>query len=233
MAPSSTTTHTQTASGPESSRSPVTSPTERSFNKKRSSYQSDPRKPSSTTSASYENGNNNEEYYEEDDVDLRRSSSSSNSTRGRRSHQRDIPISPPSVGSDDDYYQNDEVRETRAENVLGNWHYAPLLIAIVPPLGALLGGGADAWSDAILLIIASFYLYQLLKGELINHTATYLHCMLTRIFTYDQSVPHDIYHTVRLPLNSSMIACKAHYFLCICRRVLDGFSTAMPMLMQW
>ncbi|CEH11806.1 hypothetical protein CBOM_07201 [Ceraceosorus bombacis] len=60
-----------------------------------------------------------------------------------------------------------------ATSALGGWHYAPLLIALIPPAGALLGGKADAWSDAVLLILSAFWLYQFLR------------------------VPHDIYHAAR------------------------------------
>jgi hypothetical protein len=146
-------------SAAESARSPVTSPTERTAR----------RPPRSKSGPTYEE-DEDLEYDDEDDDDEyahRRSSSSSQSqsNRGGRKRSASIPLSPPSVGSDDEYYQGERPIEVKSENVLGNWHFAPLLIAIVPPLGAVLGGGADAWSDAILLVIASFYLYQLLKGE--------------------------------------------------------------------
>lgn len=150
---------------PETSRSQVTSPTEKLSRRKQGASQEGRRTNSNPTFV--EDQDDILEYEEEaDEYDARRSSSSSQSNRGRK-RSASIPMSPPSVGSDDDYYQ-DDAREIRAENVLGNWHFAPLLIAIVPPLGAVLGGGADAWSDAILLVIASFYLYQLLKGETPN-----------------------------------------------------------------
>jgi hypothetical protein len=51
-----------------------------------------------------------------------------------------------------------------AEAALGGWHYAPLFVALAPAAGALFGGRADAWSDAILLLLAAFWLYQFLKG---------------------------------------------------------------------
>lgn len=139
----------------ENARSPLATPTESSSRKSKSSK-------SGPTFQDDEDLEYDDE--EDDETEQRRSSGSSQSTRGRK-RSSSIPLSPPSVGSDDDYYQDDRSRGNKGENVLGNWHFAPLLIAIVPPLGAVLGGGADAWSDAILLVIASFYLYQLLKGE--------------------------------------------------------------------
>lgn len=158
---SSTSSRISSHTAPETSRLQASSPIDRPSRKRQSSNQEARR---------FSNNNPNfvdeEEKileYEDEEYDVKRPSSSQ-SNRGGRKRSAIIPISPPSVGSDDDYYQ-DDAREIRAENVLGNWHFAPLLIAIVPPLGAVLGGGADAWSDAILLVIASFYLYQLLKGE--------------------------------------------------------------------
>lgn len=63
--------------------------------------------------------------------------------------------------------------EEAAGAALGGWHYAPLLIALAPAMASLLGGRADAWSDAILLLLASFWLYQFLK------------------------IPHEIYRAAR------------------------------------
>lgn len=106
---------------------------------------------------------------EEDEDGLGRSSLSSHPSRTKE-RKASIPLSPPTL-EEDSFYEEDDPQ--KPENVLGNWHFAPLLIAILPPLGAVIGGQADAWSDAILLLLASFWLYQFLK------------------------VPHDIYHAAR------------------------------------
>ena len=154
----------QSSNGPETSRSPLTSPTERAPRRrpaKSSAPVSEPRR-SGTLPAAFEDDELIDYVDDDEDMDARRSSFSSQSARDRRASS--IPLSPPSVGSYDGHYQDDDGREMRVDNVLGHWHFAPLLIAIVPPLGAVVGGKADAWSDAILLFIASFYLYQLLKG---------------------------------------------------------------------
>lgn len=102
-----------------------------------------------------------------DDEELR------HSARPTRRRSSSIPMAPPSLGTQEDEYDdndddNDEYgnpRVIKPENILGGWHFAPLLIAVIPPLGALMGGRADAWSDAILLVLASFWLYQFLKGK--------------------------------------------------------------------
>jgi hypothetical protein len=165
----------------EKVQSPLTSPTERMSSRKRDSNRSSSQSTSNDSQQRRSRVDEDdsidfvgEEEYDEDEEygNNSRRSTQSQSFRDRK-RSSSMPMSPPSVGSDDDYYQNESEREIRSENVLGRWHFAPLLVALVPPLGAVLGGGADAWSDAILLFIASFYLYQLLK------------------------VPHDIYHSAR------------------------------------
>lgn len=99
-----------------------------------------------------------------------RTRSSSSSHGGQQKERRtSMPHAPP-VEEDSFYEEEDPLKP---ENVLGHWHFAPLLIAVLPPVGAVLGGHADAWSDAILLILASFWLYQFLR------------------------VPHDMYHAAR------------------------------------
>ncbi|KAH8927071.1 hypothetical protein BT69DRAFT_1347593 [Atractiella rhizophila] len=43
-------------------------------------------------------------------------------------------------------------------------HYLPLLIAFIPPLGSLLGGGrSDSWSDALVLVLVGFWMVQIVK----------------------------------------------------------------------
>ncbi|UZJ56342.1 hypothetical protein CBS101457_005662 [Exobasidium rhododendri] len=156
-------------------RSPLNSPLERSSRGRASKKPQDgDYRRGSESNPSFEDDESIDYVEEEEDNDApaRTPAYSSRSNRDRR-QSRSIPLSPPSIGSDDDHYHQGDMPQIRSENILGNWHFAPLLIALVPPLGAVLGGGADAWSDAILLVVASFYLYQLLK------------------------VPHDMYHAAR------------------------------------
>lgn len=72
-----------------------------------------------------------------------------------------VPQAPPSFTEEE--MAEFEAAQKAASEGLGGWHYAPLGVALAPPLGALLGGHSDAWSDAILLILASFWLYQFLR----------------------------------------------------------------------
>ncbi|GAC94829.1 thioredoxin [Pseudozyma hubeiensis SY62] len=72
-----------------------------------------------------------------------------------------VPQAPPSMTEEEQ--AEFEAAQKAAADTLGGWHYAPLAVALAPPLGALLGGHSDAWSDAILLILASFWLYQFLR----------------------------------------------------------------------
>ncbi|SPO31062.1 related to TRX2 - thioredoxin II [Ustilago trichophora] len=71
------------------------------------------------------------------------------------------PQAPPSMTEEET--AEFEAAQNAARETFGGWHYAPLGVALAPPLGALLGGHSDAWSDAILLILASFWLYQFLR----------------------------------------------------------------------
>jgi len=45
----------------------------------------------------------------------------------------------------------------------GPLHYLPLIVAVVPPLGAVLHGRAEAWTDALILLLVAFYLYQVVR----------------------------------------------------------------------
>lgn len=101
---------------------------------------------------------------------LRRTSSSSSSYGATKERRNSIPRAPPTLDDDPSFDQDglsggEDDDFDQPENVLGGWHFAPLLIAVVPPIGAVLGGHSDAWSDAILLVLASFWLYQFLKGR--------------------------------------------------------------------
>ena len=68
---------------------------------------------------------------------------------------------PPSLTEEEEKVF--QVAQNAARDAFRGWHYAPLGVALAPPLGALVGGHSDAWSDAILLILASFWLYQFLR----------------------------------------------------------------------
>jgi len=43
------------------------------------------------------------------------------------------------------------------------WHHLPLALVALPPLLSIIHGRAENWSDAILLLLVAFYLYQLVK----------------------------------------------------------------------
>ncbi|GAA6018831.1 hypothetical protein JCM10207_000255 [Rhodosporidiobolus poonsookiae] len=42
-------------------------------------------------------------------------------------------------------------------------HPVPLILVALPPLGAIIHGRAENWSDAVILLLICFYLYQLIK----------------------------------------------------------------------
>jgi len=77
---------------------------------------------------------------------------------------KDVPFAPPSIDYAADETEFDHQRTAAAaESAFGGWHWAPLVIALAPPIGTLLGGHADAWSDAILLLLGTFWLYQWMR----------------------------------------------------------------------
>lgn len=67
------------------------------------------------------------------------------------------PLAPPTYASAEDELDEHLAARVSGESALGGWHYAPLLVGIGPPLGAILGGKVDHWSDAILLLLSSFW----------------------------------------------------------------------------
>jgi hypothetical protein len=44
-------------------------------------------------------------------------------------------------------------------------HHLPLVLVAIPSLGAILHGRAENWSDAIVLALVVFYLYNLIKSK--------------------------------------------------------------------
>lgn len=70
------------------------------------------------------------------------------------------PMGPPRFTPKD---EAELLADQVADNILGGWHYAPLIIALAPPIGAVLGGKAEHWSNALLVLLGSFWLYQFLR----------------------------------------------------------------------
>ncbi|KAE8217663.1 hypothetical protein CF319_g8298 [Tilletia indica] len=79
--------------------------------------------------------------------------------------EKEIPFAPPGLDYDADEAEHAQQRAAAAaaQSAFGGWHWAPLVIALAPPIGTLLGGHADAWSDAILLLLGTFWLYQWMR----------------------------------------------------------------------
>lgn len=68
------------------------------------------------------------------------------------------PVAPPHLGpAHEEVTEADFLAEAISEYKFGGWHYAPLVVALVPPLGAIIGGRADAWTDALLLLFGAFW----------------------------------------------------------------------------
>ncbi len=72
------------------------------------------------------------------------------------------PFAPPRFTPRDEEEFEAEAAAHETSSFAG-WHFAPLAVALAPPLGAVLGGKAEHWSNAILLFLCSFWLYQFLR----------------------------------------------------------------------
>jgi len=66
---------------------------------------------------------------------------------GSPKRTRSFARSPPSASQADDDEQ---------QSSFGGFHYIPLIFALVPPLGAIIHGRAEAWTDSLMLLVISF-----------------------------------------------------------------------------
>ena len=69
-----------------------------------------------------------------------------------KSNNTEIPTSPP------------EMRDPTTDSFSSHAYSWPIAFAVVPPMGALIYGKSDVWSDFLLLLLIAFYLYNIIKG---------------------------------------------------------------------
>ncbi|KAK9899799.1 hypothetical protein P389DRAFT_4196 [Cystobasidium minutum MCA 4210] len=94
---------------------------------------------------------------EEDEID---GSPPSMMRRGRtRARSNSSNTAPRSTTTND----GDDEDDYHEESFSGPLHYLPLIVAVVPPLGAVLHGRAEAWTDFLILLLVAFYLYQIVR----------------------------------------------------------------------
>ncbi|KAK4058414.1 hypothetical protein OIO90_000572 [Microbotryomycetes sp. JL221] len=72
------------------------------------------------------------------------------------------PLQPPRAP--DLYHTDEEWRVQHSAEQRGSLHNLPLILVALPPLGAIIHGRAENWSDALILIMCCFYLYHLIKA---------------------------------------------------------------------
>uniref|UniRef100_A0A1D1XN81 Uncharacterized protein n=1 Tax=Anthurium amnicola TaxID=1678845 RepID=A0A1D1XN81_9ARAE len=68
-----------------------------------------------------------------------------------RSNNQEMPTSPP------------EMRDPTTDSFSSHAYSWPIAFAVVPPMGALIYGKSDVWSDFLLLLLIAFYLYNIIK----------------------------------------------------------------------
>ncbi|BGP14274.1 hypothetical protein JCM10213_005834 [Rhodosporidiobolus nylandii] len=78
-----------------------------------------------------------------------------------REDRRRAKLQPP---KDPELFDTEEEWQAHHdEEKTSGWHHLPLVLVALPPLGAIIHGRAENWSDAIILLLVCFYLYQLIK----------------------------------------------------------------------
>ena len=70
-----------------------------------------------------------------------------------KSDNREIPTGPPEM-----------MRDPTTDSFSSHAYSWPIAFAVVPPMGALIYGKSDVWSDFLLLLLIAFYLYNIIKG---------------------------------------------------------------------
>ncbi|GAA5949791.1 hypothetical protein JCM21900_004201 [Sporobolomyces salmonicolor] len=106
-----------------------------------------PARPSTRSRASG-NGRRHSDAWEEEEEEL---------VGARMTAKLQPPKDPDLFDTEDAWRQHHELEKT------SGWHHVPLILVALPPLGAIIHGRAENWSDAIILILICFYLYQLIK----------------------------------------------------------------------
>ncbi|GAA5834876.1 hypothetical protein JCM9279_007134 [Rhodotorula babjevae] len=90
--------------------------------------------------------------------------------------QRPRSVQPP---KDDELFDTDEAFQAHADaERASGWHHLPLFLVGLPSLGAVVHGRAEHWSDAIILALVVFYLYQLIKVPWELYYASYARYVL-------------------------------------------------------
>ncbi|GAA5838427.1 hypothetical protein JCM11251_004935 [Rhodosporidiobolus azoricus] len=79
-----------------------------------------------------------------------------------KEERRKAKMFPPSA-KDVLFETEEEWQEHHDKEATSGWHHLPLVLVALPPLGAIVHGRAENWSDPIILLLICFYLYQLIK----------------------------------------------------------------------
>lgn len=84
----------------------------------------------------------------------------------QKTHSTSSASSTSSSNSGHHHSQGDRQRAAaEAHDNSGGIHSWPILFAIIPPLGALVFGKSDIWSDVLTLALIAFFLYNIIKGK--------------------------------------------------------------------
>jgi len=110
---------------------------------------------SSTNSASFTTTNGNGTF----------SSTSQNHRHERKTYRPSPATSSPAERDYATGPPTEILRDPTSEAFSTHAYSWPIVFAVIPPMGALVYGKSDVWSDFLLLLLIAFYLYNIIKGK--------------------------------------------------------------------
>ncbi|GEM12648.1 hypothetical protein Rt10032_c23g6665 [Rhodotorula toruloides] len=139
--------------------------------------------------------------------------------RGGKGVALEPPRDPDLFLSDDDFHEHLEAEKT------SGWHHLPLILVALPPLGAVVHGRAENWSDAIVLALVVFYLYQLIKVPWDLYYASYTRTVLPS--TLSPTLPPEDPSVAALRAASSRSLRRAEVFSLILTFLVPAVGAAI------
>ncbi|GAA5877724.1 hypothetical protein JCM16303_000217 [Sporobolomyces ruberrimus] len=137
-----------------------------------------------------------------------------------------FPHSPPALPPPRPQLTPSPSKQAQHEIESSNaWHHLPLALVALPPLLSIIHGRAENWSDAILLLLVAFYLYQLVKVPWEMYYTSHTRIVLPSSLTSSSS-------STSLPEDPNLVSLRAQSRSTLRRTELVALlSTALvPML---
>lgn len=100
-----------------------------------------------------DNDNDNEGTHSNNQYRSIHSSRNDRKQHREKSNNSEIPTGPP-----------ESMKDPTTDSFSSHAYSWPIAFAVIPPMGALIYGKSDVWSDFLLLLLIAFYLYNIIKG---------------------------------------------------------------------